>query len=175
MDLVIDFLLLATSGAACLYCIVLSNKLKSLTNMRAGLGAGITALCQSTDEVKAVMEKARAEADASSSRLEGLIREAQAQARELKSLAGELETMGRSVVDHADGATRNYVAMLSPMLQEANTAADNLLAAIAAAPAPDTGEKNNVARLKPRSDAKAATKNAGKPARRPAKRAGAAA
>lgn len=177
MDLVIDFLLLATSGAACLYCIVLSNKLKSLTNMRAGLGAGITALSRSTDEVRAVMEKARADADASSARLENLIREAQVQAQELKSLAGELEAMGRSVVDHADGATDKYLSMLSPMLEEANAAADNLLAAITAAPAmePEEEAQGNVARLRVRCDKKVVAKGAAKTARRSPKRAGAAA
>ena len=52
MALVVDFLLLAASGTAGLYCFVLSRRLKGLTNASGGLGAGVAALAQSAEEMK---------------------------------------------------------------------------------------------------------------------------
>lgn len=135
MDLVTDFLLLAASATACLYCFVLSRRLKGLTSAKDGLGAGIAALSQSASEMKSAVSATKASADAAASRIETLMSEADAKAQQLQSLIDELTEMSASVVDHAEGATKKYVDTLAPFLGEANDAAARLLQAIERAPA----------------------------------------
>lgn len=134
MDMVTDFLLLAASATACLYCYVLSKRLKGLSNANEGLGAGIAALSQSAEEVKTAVASTKASADAAAARIETLMLEADVKAKELQALIDELADMGASVVAHAEGATKKYVDTLAPFLGEANDAAARLLGAIERAP-----------------------------------------
>ena len=135
MDLVTDFLLLAASATACLYCFVLSRRLKGLTSAKDGLGAGIAALSQSANEMKSAVSETKASADAAASRIETLMAEADAKAEQLQTLIDQLSEMSASVVEHAEGATKKYVDTLAPFLGEANDAAARLLEAIERAPA----------------------------------------
>ncbi|MEQ8751581.1 MAG: hypothetical protein RIC52_17575, partial [Amphiplicatus sp.] len=100
MDLVTDFLLLAASATACLYCFVLSRRLKGLTSAKDGLGAGIAALSQSANEMKSAVSETKASADAAASRIETLMAEADAKAEQLQTLIDQLSEMSASVVEH---------------------------------------------------------------------------
>lgn len=134
MELVVDFLLLAASGTAGLYCWVLSRKLKAMTSAEAGLGAGIAALSQSAEEMKRAVAETSASADSTAKRIETLLAEADEKAAHLQGLIDQLSGMSASVVDHAENATRKYLETLAPFLDEANEAANRLLGAIAQAP-----------------------------------------
>lgn len=144
MELVIDFLLLAASGTAGLFCWVLSRKLKALTSAEAGLGAGIAALSQSAEEMKRAVAETRSSADQTAARIELLLAEAEGKAKHLQGLIDQLTEMSASVVDHAENATRKYLETLEPFLEEANETANRLLGAIAAAP--ETGGRETLAR-----------------------------
>ncbi|MBI1366980.1 MAG: hypothetical protein GC153_13615 [Alphaproteobacteria bacterium] len=134
MEMVTDFLLLAASGTACLYCLILSRRLKGLTSMKGGLGAGIAALSRSAEEMKKAIGDTKRSADASAERLEAAISHADRKAEQLRGLIAELGEMEASVINHAEGATRKYVDTLAPILGEANDAAERLFAAIESAP-----------------------------------------
>ncbi|MEE2690785.1 MAG: hypothetical protein VX640_04500 [Pseudomonadota bacterium] len=134
MDLVTDFLLLAASATACLYCFVLNRRLKGLTSAREGLGAGIAALSRSAEEMKSAVSTTRQSADAAAARIETLLGEADEKTQHLQKLIDELSEMSSSVVAHAEGATKKYVDTIAPFLGEANDAAARLLEAIERAP-----------------------------------------
>ena len=131
MELVVDFLLLAASGTAGLFCWVLSRKLKALTSAEAGLGAGVAALSQSAEEMKTTVADAKASAEETAARIETLLTEADQKAAHLQGLIDQLADMSASVAGHAENATRKYLDTLAPFLDEANEAADRLLGAIA--------------------------------------------
>lgn len=131
MELVVDFLLLAASGTAGLFCWVLSRKLKALTSAEAGLGAGVAALSQSAEEMKTILAGVKTSAEETAARVEALLAEADEKAAHLKGLIEQLAEMSASIADHAERATRKYLDTLAPFLAEANEAADRLIGAIA--------------------------------------------
>ena len=143
LDMISDFLLLAASGVACFYCWMLSRRLKALSSAEKGIGAGISQLSQSAEEVKAAVAASRAGSDAAAARLEALLERAEQKCAELSALYAQIEGAGEAVAAKTEGATRRYVDTLSPFLSEANEIADKLFAAIertpraAAAPADD--------------------------------------
>lgn len=130
MDLVMDFLLLAASGTACFYCLVLNRRLKGLTSAKGGLGAGIAALSQSAADVKKAVEGTKMAADAAAARIEGLLAKADEKEARLNDLMDQIADMSASIVNHADGATKKYVDGLAPFIGEANAAAESLIEAI---------------------------------------------
>lgn len=134
MDMVMDFLLLAASGTACLYCFILNGRLKGLTAAKTGLGAGIASLSQSAEEMKFAVAATKRAADEAAIRLEQAIAEAGKKAAYLDDLIRQLGEMSASVTSHAEGATQKYIATLAPIIDEANIAADRLAVAIASAP-----------------------------------------
>lgn len=144
MELVIDFLLLAASGTAGLFCWVLSRKLKAMTSAEAGLGAGIAALSQSAEEMKRAVAETRSSADTTAARIESLLAEAESKATHLQGLIDQLAEMSASVADHAENATRKYLETLEPFLEEANETANRLLGALARAP--EAGGRETLAR-----------------------------
>ncbi|HXI87697.1 MAG TPA: hypothetical protein VNH64_09575 [Parvularculaceae bacterium] len=130
MEMITDFLLLAASGTACLYCLILSRRLKGLTTVKGGIGAGIAALSRSAEEMKKALGETRRSADAAAARLELAISQADRKSAQLRELVDELDAMSASVVNHAEGATKKYVDALGPILGEANDAAQRLLTAL---------------------------------------------
>lgn len=134
MDLVTNFLLLAASGVACLYCVILSRRLKGLTDAKGGLGAGVAALSRSAEEMKAALTASRKSAEEAAARLEAALADAGAKEKEIRKLMEALGETGAAVAAHAEGATRKYLDALAPILDEAATAADRLFAAIEEAP-----------------------------------------
>lgn len=134
MDMVIDFLLLAASGTASLYCFILNRKLKGLTAAKTGLGAGIASLSQSAEEMKFAVAATKKAADEAAIRLEKAIADADKKSIYLDDLISQLGEMSASVTAHAEGATQKYLDTLSPIIGEANAAADRLADAIAATP-----------------------------------------
>ena len=134
MDLVVNFLLLAASGVACFYCIVLSRRLKGLTDAKGGLGAGVAALSRSAEEMKTALTASRKSADEATVRLQTALREADVKMKGVRRLMEELTQMSASLSNNADEATKKYVDALAPIINEASEAADRLFEAIDSAP-----------------------------------------
>lgn len=123
MSLIIDFLLLSASGAACFYCWILSKRLKALTNTKDGFQTGIAALSQSAEDMQAAMTKTQQEA----AQLEVLLAEADKKMPELQGLLGQITDITSQAVNDTETASKNLVDMLSPHIQEARSSAQLLL------------------------------------------------
>ncbi len=135
MELVTDFLLLAATGTACLYCWILSKRLKRLTNAKNGFGAGIAALSHSAEEMKAVMESTKVSGDAVAHRLETLLIKSENRVSHLQDLLQQVTDMRESAMDETRQVTLKYTETLSPLIEEANESADRLFNALDAASA----------------------------------------
>ena len=115
-----DIAIILISSIACIYCMVLSRRLRALQNTRNGLGATIKALSDSISAVSATTDETRyhagelatrlahliEEAKTSCARVEGLMRDAPGMVvattfasniARLKTLATAADRAGRSV------------------------------------------------------------------------------
>ena len=71
-----DIALFLVSFAACLYCIVLSRRLKKLQDTKDGLGATIMTMTKSVSAMSSATKDTRAQAGELASRLSHLMKEA---------------------------------------------------------------------------------------------------
>ena len=86
-----DIAIILISSVACLYCIVLSRRLKALQNTRNGLGATIKALSDSISAVSATTDETRYHAGELATRLAHLIEDARLSSARVEDLIKRLE------------------------------------------------------------------------------------
>ena len=86
-----DIAIILISSVACLYCIVLSRRLKALQNTRNGLGATIKALSDSISAVSATTDETRYHAGELATRLAHLIEDARLSSTRVEDLIKRLE------------------------------------------------------------------------------------
>lgn len=132
MNFIIDFLLLAASGAACFYCWVLSTRIKSITNTKDGIHTGIVALTQSAEEIQSAIASTKLAATESSANLEQLLAEADKKIPELRDLMSQITEISQTAVQETETATTNLFTMLTPHIKEAQAASYQLLDALEA-------------------------------------------
>ena len=85
-----DIAIILISSVACLYCIVLSRRLKALQNTRNGLGATIKALSDSISAVSATTDETRYHAGELATRLARLIEDARHSCARIEDLTHQL-------------------------------------------------------------------------------------
>ena len=90
----IDIAIFLVSFAACIYCIVLSRRLKSLQDTRDGLGATIMAMNKSVSAISSATIETRAQAGQLADRLSRLMKEADERCDRLSSMIEALEAQG---------------------------------------------------------------------------------
>ncbi len=134
MALIVDFLLLAASGAACFYCWVLNKRIKALTSTKDGIHTGIAALSQSAEEMQSAMASTKDQAAAGSTKLEALIEDANKKIPELQTLANQIQEISERAVEETETATKQLVETLSPHIERARTTAHLLLDSLEKAP-----------------------------------------
>lgn len=93
MILIGDFLLLAASLGAALYCFVLSKRLRRFTALETGMGGAIAVLSAQVDEMTQALQKAERVAGRSEERLEGLVTQAEQVAQRLEFLLASLHDL----------------------------------------------------------------------------------
>ena len=86
-----DIAIILISSVACLYCIVLSRRLKALQNTRNGLGATIKALSDSISAVSATTDETRYHAGELAARLARLIEESKLSCARIEDLTTRLK------------------------------------------------------------------------------------
>lgn len=91
-----DIAIILISSVACLYCIVLSRRLKALQNTRNGLGATIKALSDSISAVSATTDETRYHAGELAARLARLIEEAKLSCARIEDLTTRMKDMQAS-------------------------------------------------------------------------------
>ena len=85
-----DIAIILISSVACLYCIVLSRRLKALQNTRNGLGATIKALSDSISAVSATTDETRYHAGELAARLARLIEDAKLSCAQIEQVTARL-------------------------------------------------------------------------------------
>ena len=85
-----DIAIILISSVACIYCMVLSRRLRALQNTRNGLGATIKALSDSISAVSATTDETRYHAGELATRLAHLIEEAKLACKRVEELTREL-------------------------------------------------------------------------------------
>jgi len=86
-----DIAIILISSIACIYCMVLSRRLRALQNTRNGLGATIKALSDSISAVSATTDETRYHAGELATRLAHLIEEAKTSCARVEGLMRDLE------------------------------------------------------------------------------------
>ena len=127
MALIVDFLLLAATGAACFYCWVLSKRLKALTNNEAGISTGIEALSKSAEEVQSVITATKEETQSAADDLKTLIALSEKKSELLESLIKQVPVVAANAVDETEIAAKHLVSSLTPQIEAAREAANKLL------------------------------------------------
>lgn len=134
-----DIAIFLVSFAACVYCIVLSRRLKALQNTKDGLGATIMALSESISAISSTTKETRAGAEEVAARLAHLLAESNQMCARLESLTQsmktththtsqqvnkaqiELSTMMRDILDQSKERIMDMSALIGQMRDVTNT------------------------------------------------------
>lgn len=91
--MIIDIAFILVSLVACVYCVVLSRRLKALQDTRDGLGATILALSQSIAQLSASSRNTKTEVAQSAVTLASHVEEARLSIQKLEALKSEIERL----------------------------------------------------------------------------------
>ncbi len=95
MDLIADILLGAGAIGAAAYCMVLSRRLKRLTQLETGMGGAIAVLSAQVDDLTRMLGRAQTAATDSSEQLEAQTRRAEEAVQRLELLLSSLHDLPR--------------------------------------------------------------------------------
>ena len=86
MELIADGVLILAATVAGLYCLVLSRRLHSLTQMESGLGKAITGMSEQVEEMKRALAEAKSSTEESAQALAEQVRIAEGVASKLEAM-----------------------------------------------------------------------------------------
>ena len=112
-----DIALFLVSFAACLYCALLSRRLKALQNTKNGLGATIRAMSDSVAAVSSARHETQAQAGDLANRLTATMKEAQETAEKLKELKTAMEVKDRELSRRIQAADADIRSTLRETLE----------------------------------------------------------
>jgi len=113
-----DIAIFLVSFAACIYCIVLSRRLKALQNTKDGLGATITALSTSIAQMSSTTQDTRVRVESMATRLAHLIAEAEKVCRRLEETIASVDTAKASATDEVHTAQMDLYVMMRTVLDQ---------------------------------------------------------
>ena len=145
-----DIAIFLVSFAACIYCFVLSKRLKALQNTKDGLGATITALSSSIAQMSSTTQDTRVRVESMATRLAHLISEAEATCRKLEETIASVDLAKASATDEVHTAqmdlfvmmrtvldqSKERVAEMTGLMRQMRTMSDEAASALSASPAP---------------------------------------
>lgn len=115
--MIVNFMLLAASGAATFYCFILSRKLEALKSTEKGLGATIATMSHTVDQARSTVSLAKESSAESVAELTPLIEETKEilpQLSEMIDVISELAEIAiRDVNDASSKATENLDARIA--------------------------------------------------------------
>lgn len=126
LQVVTDIALLLVSASACLYCFLLSRRLKALQNLKKGLGASIVSLSDAIAKTSVAAQEARLSASESADKLTKLLADIDKSVPVVDDL---IESISRSTRRAANETTRmqdEAVATVKPVLEDARHTASEL-------------------------------------------------
>lgn len=116
MNMIVDIVLLAVSGAAAFYCAVLHRRLGKLMDVDKGLGVGIASMSAALDETRGVLQFAQESCRRSIDELAPMLERAGADCArlsELTDVASELTDLATEDIDRAADAAIERIAAAS--------------------------------------------------------------
>ena len=113
-----DIAIFLVSFAACIYCFVLSKRLKALQNTKDGLGATITALSSSIAQMSSTTQDTRVRVESMATRLAHLISEAEATCRKLEETIASVDLAKASATDEVHTAQMDLFVMMRTVLDQ---------------------------------------------------------
>ncbi|RIJ18344.1 DUF6468 domain-containing protein [Henriciella mobilis] len=113
-----DLALFLVSFAACIYCFILSRRLKALQDTRDGLGATIMALTKSVSAVSSATSETRSQAGELATRLSSLMKDADQMCHRLSALTDELEKTHKTASESATAAQGELKMALGDLLDQ---------------------------------------------------------
>ena len=93
MELIADFLMVAGTFGAAIYCYVLAARLKRFSTLETGMGGAIAVLSAQVDDMTRALEKASVAATGSAGSLEALTGRAKLAAAKLELLLASLHDL----------------------------------------------------------------------------------
>lgn len=113
-----DIAIFLVSFAACVYCFVLSKRLKALQNTKDGLGATITALSTSIAQMSSTTQDTRVRVESMATRLAHLIAEADKTCQKLEATIASVDTAKASATDEVQTAQMDLYMMMRTVLDQ---------------------------------------------------------
>jgi chromosome segregation ATPase len=122
-----DMILIFISGFACLYCAMLSRRLKNLNNLKTGVGASIISLTQAIEDTHKAAQEAQTSTLQTVQTLRHLLDKSESAAPKIEALISEVER----ACDRAKSQHRQLDTILegslSPAIDKAQITASSLL------------------------------------------------
>ncbi|MEX1251115.1 MAG: hypothetical protein WEA77_07975 [Hyphomonas sp.] len=113
-----DIAIFLVSFAACIYCFVLSKRLKALQDTKDGLGATITALSTSIAKMSATTQDTRVRVESMATRLAHLISEADKTCQKLESTIASVDKARANATDEVQTAQMDLYMMMRTALDQ---------------------------------------------------------
>lgn len=113
-----DIAIFLVSFAACVYCFVLSKRLKALQNTKDGLGATITALSTSIAQMSSTTQDTRVRVESMATRLAHLIAEADKTCKKLEATIASVDTAKATATDEVQTAQMDLYMMMRTALDQ---------------------------------------------------------
>ena len=121
MGLVFDLILLMASGAATVYCFVLSRRLSKLNDTKNGLGASIASMSHALDQTQQTLTFARASSIAAIQKLAIALEEAERVRPEIAKLIDEFSALAEIAVEDIDHAKATALESIEKKLADVET------------------------------------------------------
>ena len=115
-----DIAIILISSVACVYCMVLSRRLRALQNTRNGLGATIRALSDSISAVSATTDETRYHAGELATRLAHLIEDAKTSCDRVQRLTEKMEQAEQRSSQQIDLAQKQVSGSMQDALDLSN-------------------------------------------------------
>lgn len=113
-----DVAIFLVSFAACIYCIVLSRRLKALQDTKDGLGATITAMTNSVSAMSQATHDTRARVETMATRLAQLIGDGEKMCKRLEDTIMTMERSQTSMTNQVHTAQTELNVMMRDVLDQ---------------------------------------------------------
>ncbi len=143
MEMIVNFMLVAASGSAAVYCFILNRKLQGLKDTEKGLGATIASMAQAVEQAQSAVALAKQSSAESIDELEPLVAETRAFMPKLTELVESIGDIADASISGINDATTAATIEIEACLEKVRrlqadmaSGADNQ----AAAPSPDQSD-----------------------------------
>lgn len=119
MEMILNYILLLVSGAACIYCFVLAKRLKRLNDTKDGIGASIVEMSAALSQTQQTLRLARQASVEGIDKLTVLIEDAEKKIPELDELMNAIEAISDIAVEDVEKATKRSLNAIDERTREA--------------------------------------------------------